>query len=398
MKRLVLITIAFIGTLSVSTQCYADVYLGDNDSFNSATPEVASVQLMVEKRVDVLLVYCPLYVDDSLFVCYPLRHRFKAFSENAYPSYLDNWGIMQPYSAKLSDGKMECVDVLFNVGESELSVSLPTGEIGSNRIVYVGGNAHGFENIVNGIEGRSFRIHIDGEEIKEDSVLELRECVNVNVQQETELVQAYTNTNPWSTVTKNWRFTEDSLTISTGMTILRDIHLTNSLFGMFCVYRHKNGDPLMPYLTSRAVKNNDPTVYNVEDGWDSLAENLSLRTKDHDCTSITLTGDLDYEFTISITDAQTLANGGMNIGTNGLSYNKVYYDLTGSYQPQIGEILSAKQIWKISMPDKEETPTNIVNINKEHESSPSVYTITGQRLFAPQRGINIVGGKKVMNW
>lgn len=348
MKRLIAIASSLIGALLISMCCYADGYIGVGGSSNAVMPEITSTQLMVEKKVDALLVYSPLNIDDSLYVCYPLKHRYKAFKENTYPSYLDNWGIMQPYSAIISDGKMECVDVLFNVGESELAVSLPSGKIGSKNDCYVGGNAHGFENIVNGTEGRFFRILIDGEEIKEDSVLELRECANVDVQQETELVQAYTNTNPWSTVSKNWRFTMDCLTISTEMTILKDFHLTNSMFGMLCVYRHNNGNTLMPYLTSRAVKNNDPTVYIVEDGWESLTENLPLRTKDRDCTSITLTGDSGYEFTLSILDTKTKANGGMNIGTNGLSYNKVYYDMTGSYQPQIGEVLSAKQIWKVN--------------------------------------------------
>ena len=119
-------------------------------------------------------------IDDSLYVCYPLKHLYRALSENAYPSFLDKWGIMQPYTAKLSNANMECVDVLFNVGEAELVVSLPSGKIGPTKNVFVGGNAHGFENIIsNSLGERSFVIRIDGEEINEDTLFTVREYVSV---------------------------------------------------------------------------------------------------------------------------------------------------------------------------------------------------------------------------
>lgn len=354
-----LFVVFFLVTITMSSHCYQGDYysevnkgdvsldsVGCSLSYGSTSDK--SKKLLVEKQKDILYVYIPLDSIIGNYICYPLKHRSICFSENKYPSFLDNWGIMQPFSATVSNGVSNIIDVLFNEGESELAISVPSGE-NEKRYVYVGGYAHGFEVIVNNNDGRSFKIFVDDTEIKEDTSFNMKTCDLVNVVQETELYQAYTNTNPWSLVMKNWKFTQEGVSIMTRMTMLRELSLNNSFFGMFCVYRHVNGDKTRPYLTSRAIKDTDSLiVYCTEDGWDDLPENKKLRKKDKDCRKIIQYGETDYKFSIQIADATMKEDGGMSMGTNNLSYNKVYFDLTGIYQPKTGEVLQATQLWSIS--------------------------------------------------
>lgn len=410
-KRLLTLVFSLLETISVSSQCNnLDVTSpkGNTTEFAIGSfhdgiipPEKDTLSLMVEKQRDVLYVYVPLDTKRCSYVCYPLKHRVLRYSENVYPSFLDNWGIMQPYSTKYFQGIMECVNVLFNTGESELSVSLPSGEMDVNRYIYVGGCAHGFENIVSTTEGRRFFISIDDEEVLEDSSFELHKCSKIEVFQESELVQAYTNTNPWSIATKKWCFSKNGVTITTRLTILRELPLLNAMFGMFCVYRHVDGDDSMPYLTSRAFKDNDSlNVYNIEDGWEISSENVALQFKDSNCRMITLYGDTDYEFSINISDATIKSNGGMCMGTNRLGYNKVYFDLTGVYQPNVGEILEAKQTWSIISHsiDSDNTTTGVSTTPyiSAPEHQDYYFDINGRKIRKGRfsRGFYIHNGKK----
>ena len=165
--------------------------------------------------------------------------------------------------------------------------------------------------------------------------------------------------------------------------------------GMFCVYRHANGDPSKPYLTNRAVKNNEASiVYIIEDDWEDNLNNKSLRMKDRDCNKISLYGDCGYVFSIEMTSATIKEDGGMNMGTNNLSYNKVYCDITGSYTPHAGELLTATPKCTIGLANS--NSAGIANIKYNSNNYSRFFSLTGQRLSAPQKGINIVEGKKVI--
>jgi len=44
----------------------------------------------------------------------------------------------------------------------------------------------------------------------------------------------------------------------------------------------------------------------------------------------------------------------------------------------------------------EPDPSGISNVQMDDETVKSVFTLSGQRLAAPKKGINIIGGKKVV--
>ena len=48
-----------------------------------------------------------------------------------------------------------------------------------------------------------------------------------------------------------------------------------------------------------------------------------------------------------VVDEGTRKGGGMMVGTNGNAYNKIYFDLTGSYSAKKDEKLAARVHWEI---------------------------------------------------
>ena len=76
----------------------------------------------------------------------------------------------------------------------------------------------------------------------------------------------------------------------------------------------------------------------------------------------------------------------------GISANAILYVPNGTK-----EEYEAKAGWKEAFSKiVEGDPTAIERIHAEREVNDKVYTLSGQRLKAPRRGINIIGGKKVL--
>ena len=299
--------------------------------------------LYAMKSQTALYIYHHLYNDT--YIQYPLNYRHEAYAEGTYPSYYDNWGIGRPSLAQFRDGKMYTINYLFHTSEAELAINLARAD--GQGDAYVGGAAHGFENIVND-NGRKIVILVDNKLVAENATFSLKPIVSVLVTQETELVQAYSNSNPFARATKQWFFDANGLEITTSLKVLRSIQFVQAQFGMLGVYRHYNGDSSKPYLTNAAIKGNNPyKVYDVSDGWESETANNPLKTLDKDCTKITIYGQYPYGFALSVKNTTVKANGGMKVGTNTSVYNKIYFDMTGNYTPQVDEELHATQKWEI---------------------------------------------------
>ncbi|MBR6516399.1 MAG: hypothetical protein IKT40_06040 [Bacilli bacterium] len=302
-------------------------------------------ELYVKKENNCIYMYKKLNGDK--YVCYPLKYRYKAYSVGQYPSYFDNWGLQSPILCKFDGHSMIETANLFSSAEAELALSVPSNTDGT--FTYVGGAMHGFENIIAENDIRSFRILIDSQNVDELSIIELKQVSKIEVIQQTELVQSYSESTPFAKATKIWKFNNDGLSINTSVEFLRDIEIYRAMLGMFGVYRHWLGDVNNNYLTNRVVKNNKPFItYNVEDDWDNLNASSPLRATDKNCTKITAYGDMGLGFEIEITDTNTKNYGGMLLSTNGgAPYNKIYYDATGEYSANIGEVISATQKWYI---------------------------------------------------
>lgn len=299
--------------------------------------------VMASKTATSLNVYRKLF--GAYYIKYPLAYRYKAYTVDEYPSYYDNWGVNPLYLSRLSDSGMSDIAALFWAGEAEVAIRVPRTDEGT---AYVGGAAHGFENIMVENGARDFLLLVDNQAVAETGTFSLKEVKDIQVIQKSELVQAYTNSNPWAEVTKNWHWNEDGFEIHSSVKILRALAIDQAQFGMLCVFRHWLGDTSKNYLTNKAVKNNVPfTTYTVTDGWESVAANSPLWHYDHDCTKITEYGERGLGFALEIPESTLKANGGMKVGTNNTKYNKIYFDLTGAYTPSVDEILSATQKWTI---------------------------------------------------
>lgn len=303
-------------------------------------------QLMFSKK-DKMSIYVNIKGTNE-YIVYPLRYRYAPFSSGVYPCFMDNWGISNAYSALYNNGVMTYNKSLFSAGETECASRVEDTR-GAEPINYVGGAAHGYENIVNGENGREFRILIDGITVGESDIVNLTECSRIDVYQNTEVFQLNTTTNPWCKLLKHWEWHDGEMRITTEMLILRDIKIFNAQMGMVCVYRHLEGNSSYPYVTNKLIKGNNLfKTFNTSDGWDDQ----DLSSADNSCSKMIASGELGYSFSFAIVDDNRKPNGGMFCftnpnGGNQSSYNKMYFDVCGNYNAQIGDVLKATQIWTI---------------------------------------------------
>lgn len=303
--------------------------------------------LMMEKTAELIKLYRKLYKNTYLMI--PLRHKSAVYQEGAYPSYYDNWGAKIPEIVQFdsSTNTMRSILTLFRSGEAEMAIRLPRGD-GNTGNVYVGGQTHGFENIITSDGNRHLTILVDGQNIGEDSVISLKPITSLYMVQESSVCKAYTNGNPWATAIKKWKFDKEGFSISTDVNVLENTDgIQNCMLGMFCVLRHKDMDDTKPYLTNKSLKDNEPfTVFNTSDGWESLSENSSLKAIDKECTTITEWGELGIGFSMHIKNANTLDSGGMYVATNSSSYNKIYYGHGVNFNAVENDVFKAEQVWK----------------------------------------------------
>ena len=322
-----------------------DGFLTEEQSKQIQNAGIVYEPLYASKTIDRLSLYKKLY--DNKYIMYPLNYRYLAYTQDAYPSYYDNWGIGRPMLCEYDGTIMNEVAYLFYAAEAELAINVSRGD-GTTGNVYVGGSAHGFENIVVDDNVRQVVLLVDNKSVAESDVFALKPIVSANITQKTQLVQAYTNTNPFVEATKNWIFDSNGLSITTKVKVLRSLQMINCQMGMFGAYRHWEGDSEKQYLTNRAIKANNPfKIYNISDGWDSLPENLPLRQVDIDCKKITMYGQYPYGLALNIIDYNVKSGGGMFISTNNLPYNKIYFQVAGNYTPQVDDELYATQVWEI---------------------------------------------------
>lgn len=313
----------------------------DNDGEEKTLlPSMYVIKTASEMNVYVLL-------NGNFYICYPFRHRQKAYEEGVYDTFYDNWGIGAVSICSYSNKKFIKIADLFVTGEAECAINAYYEYGGNSGFLYVGGEQHGFDMIKTGENGREITFLIDNVKCEESEEFE-KECKNIRIYQCSDLYQAYTYTNPFAKLNKEWEFTPTAVKIKTTAKFVRSVEMSMAMFGMMCVHRHYMANESNPYLTSKAIKDNEPfKVYEVVDGWTDLAENNTLKYKDKDCSCITEYGEKGLGFSMKIVEQKGTGNGGMFVTTNGGVYNKIYNDLTGSYTPEINEEIYSIIEWSI---------------------------------------------------
>lgn len=310
----------------------------------------ASPSMFFEKTATSMTIYIKTK-GQNMYIAYPFKYAKSDFSSDLYPCFFDCWSINKPYSAHLANGKMNIHIELFFGGVSELAIDTVCGDNSSSQVhAYVGSNkTHGFENITNENGQRSFRVMLDRQAIYESDIVGLQECKSVEVIQNTDLYQAYTNTSPFAKVLKTWNFDIYGMTITTRVTILRSLLISNAQFGMFCVYRRGVGEYASKYITNRVYKDNNPfAIYNIEDGWENNEDNKTIKLPDPNCNKITEWGECGYGFSLSISDTNKTSGNGMFVQNNGgINYNKMYFNYGSNFTPNVGDVLYATQRWTI---------------------------------------------------
>ena len=210
----------------------------------------------------------------------PFSLRYKTYTGGTtYPDYYDNWGIGIVSKYSYSNGLLSNIEPLFKDGEAELTIR--TSDVNDN-MTYIGGNAHGFENIQNDSNGnRGFIFFVDGKRIGESEDYE-GECTSIYAQQISQLCKAYTQT-PIANLTKTWLFEDNKITLTNNVKFLSNCTIGNCMLGMLCVLRKSTIDPNV-YITNNAQKGNAPyLIYSVIDGWDALVKNNTLKVQDSNC-------------------------------------------------------------------------------------------------------------------
>lgn len=281
---------------------------------------------------------------DSRYILYPFNKRYRAYSEGAYPSFLDNWGIGALELHSRSGDSFSKTASLFLNGEAEMAVNIPRADDPSTY-TYVGGSLHGFEQIDSENGKRCISILVDGEPVAESAVFSLKEVSTVEMYQKSTLYQAYSNSEPWAKAERRWTFKDGDLHIHIKLTLLKDMDIKQAQFGMMCVLRRWEGNSSYNYLTRYAVKDNLPfKVFDTSDGWQNGSP---LTQSDHATNRISQYGERGLSFALVVDESTRKDKGGMFCGTNGNAYNKIYYDLTGRYDAKEAEVLESKVHWEI---------------------------------------------------
>jgi hypothetical protein len=303
--------------------------------------------MYVSKSSSQISVYRKLY--GNIFVKFPFIHAQAEYTPNTYPSFYDNWGLRALSVWSLGGDGNTQIENIFRDGEAELAISVPRGD-GESGYVYVGGSAHGFENIIEDEDGRRITIFIDNQKIGETDEIDMKPASKIEIIQESYIVQSYTNSDPWAKAIKHWIIDKNKVEIHVEFEILRQLFLDKCKTAMFCSFRHGNGNTSYKYLTSRAIKGNHPyKVYEIEDGWTEDSANTPLRSKDSGCRSITLYGEKGMGFRMEIDDSSTTLSGaGMNVTTNSSTYNKIYYSPGEDITPVVGTVIQTTQKWSIT--------------------------------------------------
>ena len=322
--------------LKVNGASYTNNFATINTEKKPDTPKMYAVKS--ETNLTVYRQY-----DGLTYIAFPMIHATKSYTAEEYPSYYNNWGLRQPSICYWNGSSMTSINTLFRNGEAELAVQVKDA---SNNMTYVGGSTHGFENIKVSDSVREISFVVDNRAVEETDEFDLMPVSDIVIRQFSQLVPAYTNSDTFADVKKVWEF-GDRLLIHSSIKFTRSINSDRLMQGMFCVYRHMSGNADMAYLTNRAVKDNVPyIVYNTTDGWDSLSANDGLKTPDPDCSEIYEYGETPLSFSMTAVDDNRDSSGGMFVGTNNTSYNKIYYAAKyGETEVAANTEYHATQIW-----------------------------------------------------
>lgn len=322
------------GTISVPTINISGEYVSIIGSINALNDAVSAQGGMYVSKSDKLL---SVYIGTKgKFVKYPLEYRQKEFISDAYPCYYDNWGLGRLSQCNFDGANMTEERLLFNSSEAEIAIGT-----GPN---FSGGSAHGFENIVNGENGREILFLIDGIKVGENSSFELRSAKTVEIVQKTTLYKAYSESQEVGKILKKWEFNEKGCNLSVNLTFTNKVDYGIGYIGMMGVYRHLDGNEGSGYLTNLAIKNNNPfNSYYVQDNWESQESNEGLRNPDKQCNEIILFSDYGLSFKLSVNQSTYDSEDcGMFVATNNNPYNKIYNKVTEGGKATIGKVISAK--------------------------------------------------------
>lgn len=303
-------------------------------------------------RKDELAIYMGLNGSEKW-----IRYRFyyrnsNGYHEGTYPDNYDNWGIGTPMTAtKTGDASFtdNTGEVLFLDGESEAAVQ--TNDSRTGEKTYSGGVLHGYELMCAEAGKRRISFKIDGVEVAEDALFDIRSAKRIEIEQHTRIARAYTENvlgEAFADVTKIWVFEDGKVNITVRYDMLQNVDFYLAKFGMFCVKRRLDGRGQGIYVTNLARKDSAPyTFYDLSDGWESR---ISLNTKDTSVSRVEEYGDLGVSFALVFDrdKPNTLkSGGGFDMRTNGNNYNKIYFDICGNYSAKSGESLYSTVHWEI---------------------------------------------------
>lgn len=246
------------------------------------------------------------------YIHYKLTHRESPLT-STYPCYYDNWGIDMVSVAHITNNSFIEDYNLFRDGETEVAIR-------ENGKDFVGGATHGFEKIIDENNSRSFSLIIDNIGIGETDIFE-GSCHSIIINQRSNLYREWTTDEIIAILDKEWRFDDKAgLVMNNTVTFTTNLDIWAAYGSMMCVLRRKYGAASGPYITNRAIKNNEYKVFDVSDDW----VDADLSTTDANCTKITEYGELGFGFSMEVLERTEDNTGGMFVTTNGSVYNKIY--------------------------------------------------------------------------
>lgn len=273
--------------------------------------------------------------EENLYFKYPIKKAVKDYVSGDYSSNYDTFNIVGGFKASRNNNLFSTGEKIVQNGEWEMAIK----ENGAND--FIGGIAHGDEKLTAFaafLDGKYISLDQSGTFLGREFVLEcfsdLYRDTSITSGQLIKIAKHY----------KKYIFTKDGLLLQQRIEWIADVTLDNAYLCMLPIKRKTNDDNSGANITTNAMTANLINYDISESGWTS-----DLRTPTHGRERINMWGsDSGVSVFIENNPAPSLESS-LGFVQNTVTYNKYYFDFSGSKSVKTGDIWENNTVFKIDV-------------------------------------------------
>ena len=273
--------------------------------------------------------------EENLYFKYPIKKAVKDYVSGDYSSNYDTFNIVGGFKASRNNNLFSTGEKIVQNGEWEMAIK----ENGAND--FIGGIAHGDEKLTAFaafLDGKYISLDQSGTFLGREFVLEcfsdLYRDTSITSGQLIKIAKHY----------KKYIFTKDGLLLQQRIEWIADVTLDNAYLCMLPIKRKTNDDNSGANITTNAMTANLINYDISESGWTS-----DLRTPTHGRERINMWGsDSGVSVFVENNPAPSLESS-LGFVQNTVTYNKYYFDFSGSKSVKTGDIWENNTVFKIDV-------------------------------------------------